>query len=232
MPEIGGALDSALSRISLDIKTNINAMVRASIEETLHTQIKNLRVAVDAKAAMREATASGTMPGFSGSPPPTSSDMALAKSFEPRGDRGPLVSGIWEKSGHFQAGFDESNPNRFCILLPPPNVTGTLHMGHAFQHTLMDALIRYHRMRGFNTNCGNPAPITRESPPRSWSSASSSPRATRARRWGATHFVERVWKWKEESGSTITRQMRRLGASWYDMGARASSPWMKGFPAW
>ena len=211
MPQIGDALDSALSRISLDIKTDINAMVRASIEETLRTQIKNLRVAVDAKAAMREATAttSSIMPGFSASD--SASAMELAKSFEPAAIEGRWY-GIWEKSGYFQAGLDESNPNRFCILLPPPNVTGTLHMGHAFQHTLMDALTRYHRMRGFNTlwqpgtdHAGIATQIVVER-------QLEQEKLTR-HSLGREAFVERVWKWKEESGSTITRQMRRLGAS-------------------
>ncbi|HZL95670.1 MAG TPA: class I tRNA ligase family protein, partial [Vicinamibacterales bacterium] len=211
MPDIGNALDAALARISLDIKSDINSMVRASIEETLRTQIKNLRVVVEAKAAMREATAaaSSIMPDFSGST--TASDMALAKSFEPAALEGRWYS-IWEKNGYFQAGLDESNPNRFCILLPPPNVTGTLHMGHAFQHTLMDALTRYHRMRGYNTlwqpgtvHAGIATQIVVE---RQLEQEGASRQAL-----GRDAFVERVWKWKEESGSAITRQMRRLGAS-------------------
>jgi valyl-tRNA synthetase len=206
MPEIGGALDNALARISLDIKSDINVLVRASIEETLRTQIKNLRVAVEAKAAMREASAAApaVMPGVG-------DGGALAKSFEPAAIEGRWY-GAWEKSGYFQAGFDESNPRRFCILLPPPNVTGTLHMGHAFQHTLMDALTRYHRMRGYNTlwqpgtdHAGIATQIVVE---RQLEQEGASRPAL-----GREAFVERVWKWKEESGSTITRQMRRLGAS-------------------
>ncbi|HUF82532.1 MAG TPA: valine--tRNA ligase [Burkholderiales bacterium] len=137
--------------------------------------------------------------------------MALAKSFEPAAIEGRWYS-AWERNGYFQAGLDESNPNRFCILLPPPNVTGTLHMGHAFQHTLMDALTRYHRMRGFNTlwqpgtdHAGIATQIVVE---RQLETEGASRPAL-----GREAFVERVWKWKEESGSTITRQMRRLGAS-------------------
>jgi valyl-tRNA synthetase len=210
MPDIGGALDAALSRISQDMKADINQMVRSSIEETLRSQIKNLRVAVEANAAMREATVAGSsiMPGFSGS---TSSEMALAKSYEPAGIEGRWYA-AWERSGYFQAGLDESNPNRHCILLPPPNVTGTLHMGHAFQHTLMDALARYHRMRGFNTlwqpgtdHAGIATQIVVE---RQLEQEGGSRQAL-----GRDAFIERVWKWKEESGSAITRQMRRLGAS-------------------
>src|SRR4029079_18731182 len=111
-----------------------------------------------------------------------------------------------------KAGLDRSNQRNYCILLPPPNVTGTLHMGHAFQHTLMDALTRYHRMRGYNTlwqpgndHAGIATQIVVE---RQLEAEGTSRRAL-----GREAFIERVWKWKEESGSTITRQMRRLGAS-------------------
>ena len=209
MPDIGAALDAALARISSELKTDLNGMVRASVEESLREQIKNLRVAVEARAAMREANAdSGIMRAISD---PSSSAMSLAKSFEPAAIEARWYS-TWEKSGYFKAGLDESNPNRYCILLPPPNVTGTLHMGHAFQHTLMDALTRYHRMRGFNTlwqpgtdHAGIATQIVVE---RQLEAAGSSRQAL-----GREAFVERVWKWKEESGSTIAHQMRRLGAS-------------------
>ena len=208
MPDVGSALDAALARISLDLKTDISGMVRASIDETLRTQIKNLRVAVEATAALREAAAtSGIMPAS----PDSSSAMAVAKSFEPAAIEGRWYA-AWERNGYFRAGLDESNPKRFCVLLPPPNITGTLHMGHAFQHTLMDALTRYHRMRGYNTlwqpgtdHAGIATQIVVE---RQLEAEGGSRRAL-----GREPFVERVWKWKQESGSTITRQMRRLGAS-------------------
>ncbi|HET7197119.1 MAG TPA: valine--tRNA ligase, partial [Burkholderiales bacterium] len=100
----------------------------------------------------------------------------------------------------------------YCIQLPPPNVTGTLHMGHAFQQTLMDALIRYHRMRGLNTNwvvgtdhAGIATQIVVE--------RQLEEQGKSRHDLGRAKFVERVWQWKEQSGSTITRQMRRLGAS-------------------
>ncbi len=78
--------------------------------------------------------------------------MTLAKSFEPA-DIERRWYPEWESRGYFAAGLDTDTPNKpnFCILLPPPNVTGTLHMGHGFNQTLMDALTRYHRMRGWNT---------------------------------------------------------------------------------
>ena len=76
--------------------------------------------------------------------------MELAKSFEPKVIESHWYP-QWEQSGYFKAGLDTANQENFCILLPPPNVTGTLHMGHGFNQTLMDALTRYHRMRGDNT---------------------------------------------------------------------------------
>jgi valyl-tRNA synthetase len=137
--------------------------------------------------------------------------MELAKSFDPAGIEAHWYP-LWERSGYFKAGLDRSNPENYCILLPPPNVTGTLHMGHAFQHTLMDALTRYHRMRGFNTlwqpgtdHAGIATQIVVE---RQLEAEGLSRRDI-----GREAFLERVWQWKEQSGSTITRQMRRLGAS-------------------
>ncbi len=136
--------------------------------------------------------------------------MELAKSFEPHEIEQRWYA-RWESAGWFGMGQREGAP-AYCILLPPPNVTGTLHMGHAFQHTLMDALIRYHRMRGFNTlwqpgtdHAGIATQIVVE---RQLEAEGLTRQAL-----GRERFVERVWAWKEHSGSTITRQMRRLGAS-------------------
>ncbi len=115
----------------------------------------------------------------------------------------------WEAEGDF-APSGEGNP--YCIMIPPPNVTGSLHMGHAFQDTLMDALVRYHRMRGDNTlwqpgtdHAGiatqmvverqlNRDDLTRHD-------------------LGREAFIERIWEWKHESGGTITQQLRRMGSS-------------------
>jgi valyl-tRNA synthetase len=120
----------------------------------------------------------------------------------------------WESAGHFRhrdLNFPGATP-AYCIQLPPPNVTGTLHMGHAFQQTLMDALIRYHRMRGYNTNwvvgtdhAGIATQIVVE--------RQLEDEGKTRHDLGREKFVERVWQWKQQSGSTITRQMRRLGAS-------------------
>jgi valyl-tRNA synthetase len=136
--------------------------------------------------------------------------MELAKSFDPHGIESRWYP-YWESHGYFDAGFDASRPS-FSIQLPPPNVTGTLHMGHAFQQTLMDVLTRYHRMRGYNVlwqpGTDHAGIATQMVVERQLEAAGESRIAI-----GREEFVRRVWTWKEASGSTITRQMRRLGAS-------------------
>ena len=115
----------------------------------------------------------------------------------------------WESSGAFAPSGD-GEP--YCIMLPPPNVTGTLHMGHAFQHTLMDALTRWHRMRGFAALWQpgtDHAGIATQMVVERQLGAEGKHRLD----LGREQFLERVWKWKAESGNTITRQMRRLGTS-------------------
>ncbi|MCA1779685.1 MAG: class I tRNA ligase family protein, partial [Xanthomonadaceae bacterium] len=115
----------------------------------------------------------------------------------------------WEKHGCFKPS-GQGRP--YSIVLPPPNVTGTLHMGHAFQHTLMDCMIRQHRMKGFDTlwQVGvDHAGIATEMVVSRQIEAEGGTRDDYTR----AQFIERVWKWKHESGSTITGQMRRLGAS-------------------
>ncbi|MFN3750394.1 MAG: valine--tRNA ligase [Thiobacillus sp.] len=136
--------------------------------------------------------------------------MELAKSFEPA-DIEKRWYARWESAGYFKAGNQPDAP-AYCIMLPPPNVTGTLHMGHAFQHTLMDALIRYHRMLGDNTlwqpgtdHAGIATQIVVE--------RQLDAQGISRHDLGREKFLEKVWEWKEHSGSTITRQMRRLGTS-------------------
>ncbi|TAK89821.1 MAG: valine--tRNA ligase [Burkholderiaceae bacterium] len=145
-----------------------------------------------------------------------SSRPELAKSFEPHtieAHWGPL----WEERGYYRAGYrgsgaaDTTQPS-FCIQLPPPNVTGTLHMGHAFNQTIMDGLTRYHRMRGFNSlwvpgtdHAGIATQIVVE--------RQLEMKGQSRHDLGRAKFVQKIWEWKEESGSTITRQMRRMGAS-------------------
>jgi valyl-tRNA synthetase len=138
----------------------------------------------------------------------------LDKSFEPAAVEQRWYQ-RWESSGWFR--HSGSKQPAYSIQLPPPNVTGTLHMGHAFQQTLMDSLIRYHRMRGFNTNWvvgTDHAGIATQIVVERQLDAEGKSRHD----FGRDKFIERVWAWKEQSGSTITRQMRRLGASanWQD----------------
>ncbi|MDH4322704.1 MAG: class I tRNA ligase family protein, partial [Betaproteobacteria bacterium] len=135
--------------------------------------------------------------------------MSLDKSFDPHAVEARWY-GRWEDAGRF-AHRGDATP-AYCIQLPPPNVTGTLHMGHAFQQTLMDALIRYHRMRGENTNwvvgtdhAGIATQIVVE---RQLQDEGKS-----RHELGREKFVERVWQWKQQSGASIMGQMRRLGAS-------------------
>ena len=125
----------------------------------------------------------------------------------------------WEREGHFvpaatgaAAGADHAAGEPYCIMIPPPNVTGTLHMGHAFQDTIMDALIRYHRMSGRRTLWQpgtDHAGIATQMVVERQINAEGLTRQD----LGRDAFVERIWRWKEHSGSTITSQMRRMGAS-------------------
>ena len=132
----------------------------------------------------------------------------LAKSFEPAAIEAKWAS-AWAAPGLFAPTLDSAKPS-FSIQLPPPNVTGTLHMGHGFNHTIMDALTRYHRMRGFNTlwlpgtdHAGIATQIVVE---RQLQEEGKSRHDI-----GRKNFVARIWDWKEHSGNTITAQMRRIG---------------------
>jgi len=132
----------------------------------------------------------------------------MEKAFDPKNIEEKWYS-HWENNGYFKP---SGKGEPYSILLPPPNVTGTLHMGHAFQHTLQDCLIRYHRMLGFNTlwQMGTDhAGIATEMVVSRQLEAEGKSRNELSRE----QFIERVWQWKEQSGNTITRQMRRLGAS-------------------
>lgn len=115
----------------------------------------------------------------------------------------------WENNNYF-APNTQGQP--YCIMLPPPNVTGSLHMGHGFQHTLMDILIRYHRMQGDNTlwqpGTDHAGIATQMVVERKLMAEGKTRQAL-----GREAFVKKVWEWKEESGDTITKQTRRLGTS-------------------
>jgi valyl-tRNA synthetase len=136
--------------------------------------------------------------------------MELAKSFDPQEIEKHWRT-EWEQRGYFAASMDAAKP-AFAIQLPPPNVTGTLHMGHAFNQTIMDGLTRYHRMRGFNTawipgadHAGIATQIVVE--------RQLDAQKISRHDLGREKFVDKVWEWKEQSGATIFGQMRRLGAS-------------------
>lgn len=115
----------------------------------------------------------------------------------------------WESSGYFAPQGGDTN---FCIAIPPPNVTGSLHMGHGFQQAIMDALIRYHRMLGHNTlwqvGTDHAGIATQMLVERQLEAQGQSRHDI-----GRDAFIEKVWEWKAQSGGTITRQLRRLGAS-------------------
>ncbi|WP_413872360.1 valine--tRNA ligase [Albidovulum sp.] len=120
----------------------------------------------------------------------------------------------WEKAGAFRAGANaKPGAETFCIMIPPPNVTGSLHMGHAFNNTLQDILVRWHRMRGFDTlwqpgqdHAGIATQMVVE---RELAKAGNKGR----REMGREKFLEKVWEWKGQSGDTIITQLKRLGAS-------------------
>ncbi|MGQ5522374.1 valine--tRNA ligase [Chitinimonas sp. PSY-7] len=136
--------------------------------------------------------------------------MELAKSFEP-GDIERRWYAHWETSGYFKPSMDAAAP-AFSIQLPPPNVTGTLHMGHAFNQTIMDGLTRYYRMKGHNTlwvpgtdHAGIATQIVVE--------RQLGEQGISRHDMGREAFNTKVWEWKEKSGGTITGQMRRMGCS-------------------
>src|SRR5690554_3649977 len=115
----------------------------------------------------------------------------------------------WETKGYFKP---SGQGDAYCIMIPPPNVTGSLHMGHAFQHTIMDTLIRYKRMDGFNTlwqvGTDHAGIATQMVVERQLAAA-----GTTRQELGRDAFIEKIWEWKAQSGGTITSQMRRLGDS-------------------
>ena len=135
---------------------------------------------------------------------------SLAPSYDPGNFESRLYA-QWEAGGVFAP---QGDGPAYTILLPPPNVTGTLHMGHAFQHTLQDALIRYHRMRGYRTlwqmGTDHAGIATEMVVSRNLAIAGTGETRDSLGRDG---FIEKVWEWKQQSGDTIERQMRRLGTS-------------------
>ena len=199
------APEAALAALGADLK--------ALLQTTVATAMVDLR-----KEITRElrASLSGAVPPADPPPPQFEPDrqespamsMPMDKTYDPQAiEKGRYQA--WEEAGYFKPA-DAGLP--YCIMLPPPNVTGSLHMGHAFQDTLMDALIRYQRMCGRRTlwQCGTDhAGIATQLVVERQLAAGGRTRHD----LGRDAFVDAVWAWKEESGGTITRQLRRMGAS-------------------
>src|SRR5690606_28116279 len=142
-------------------------------------------------------------------PPPTEQVVNfMDKTYSPQSIETKWYQ-VWEEKQHF-APHGDGQP--YCIMIPPPNVTGSLHMGHGFQDSIMDALIRYNRMMGRKTlwqvgtdHAGIATQMVVE--------RQLDAQGTSRQELGREKFLERVWEWKQESGGQITRQLRRLGAS-------------------
>jgi valyl-tRNA synthetase len=138
--------------------------------------------------------------------------MALDKNFNAQEAEARIYQ-AWEHSGAFRAGANASKSDTFTIMIPPPNVTGVLHMGHAFNNTLQDILIRWHRMRGFDTlwqpGTDHAGIATQMVVERELAKAQQPSRAE----MGRHAFLAKVWDWKKQSGGTIINQLKRLGAS-------------------
>lgn len=135
----------------------------------------------------------------------------MEKTYNPQDIEQPLYE-HWEEQGYFKPNGDTSQES-FCIMIPPPNVTGSLHMGHAFQQTIMDTMIRYQRMQGKNTlwqvGTDHAGIATQMVVERKIAAEEGKTRQD----YGRDAFIDKIWQWKAESGGTITRQMRRLGNS-------------------
>jgi valyl-tRNA synthetase len=136
------------------------------------------------------------------------SDTTLGKNYQPHEIESPIYK-RWEDNDWFKP---SGNGESYCIMIPPPNVTGSLHMGHAFQDTIMDALTRYHRMRGDNTlwqpGTDHAGIATQMVVERRLNSEGRTRHDL-----GREEFLKQVWEWKEHSGGRITQQLRRMGAS-------------------
>lgn len=135
----------------------------------------------------------------------------LDKTYSPKEIEQALYQ-HWESQGYFKPSGDKSKPS-YCIVIPPPNVTGSLHMGHAFQQTIMDALIRYNRMAGKNTlwqsGTDHAGIATQMVVERKIAAEENKTRHD----YGRDAFIDKIWEWKAQSGGSITQQMRRLGDS-------------------
>ncbi len=139
--------------------------------------------------------------------------MTMDKTFD-AGEAEQRLYRAWEAAGCFTAGkhIPNSETASYCIMIPPPNVTGSLHMGHAFNNTLQDILVRWHRMRGFDTlwqpgqdHAGIATQMVVE--------RQLADKGQRRTDFTRREFIDKIWEWKEQSGDTIINQLKRLGAS-------------------
>ena len=138
--------------------------------------------------------------------------MAMEKTFN-ASEAEPRIYKMWEEAGAFKAGANASRDETFCIMLPPPNVTGFLHVGHAFNHTLMDMLTRWKRMQGYDTLWQpglDHAGIATQLMVEKDLAETQQPKRTEL---GREKFLQKVWEWKAAKGGTIEQQARRLGDS-------------------
>ncbi len=138
--------------------------------------------------------------------------MPMEKTFN-AAEAEARISAAWQESKAFAAGANASRDESFCIMIPPPNVTGALHVGHAFNNTLQDILIRWHRMRGFKTLWQpgqDHAGIATQLQVEKMLAAQKLPGR---RELGREAFLEKVWEWKGQYGGTIVEQLKRLGCS-------------------
>ncbi len=138
--------------------------------------------------------------------------MAMDKTFDAAAAE-PRITREWMEKGAFRAGANASRKETFTVMIPPPNVTGALHVGHAFNNTLQDILVRWHRMRGFDTlwqpGQDHAGIATQLQVEKMLASTGQPPR----RDLGRDAFLEKVWEWKGQYGGTIVEQLQRLGAS-------------------
>ena len=138
--------------------------------------------------------------------------MAMEKTFTPETAE-PRIAADWDAAGAFKAGAGKRRDDGFSVMIPPPNVTGVLHMGHAFNNTLQDILVRWKRMQGFDTlwqpGTDHAGIATQMVVERKLAAEGKPPR----RDWDRGDFTAEIWKWKAQSGGTIKQQLKRLGAS-------------------
>ncbi|MBN2741530.1 MAG: class I tRNA ligase family protein, partial [Rhodobacteraceae bacterium] len=138
--------------------------------------------------------------------------MTMDKTFDAAAAE-PRIYEKWEQAGAFKAGANASREETFCVMIPPPNVTGALHVGHAFNNTVQDILVRWHRMRGFDTLWQpgqDHAGIATQLMVEKELAKTGQPKRVEL---GREKFLEKVWDWKGEYGSTIVNQLKRLGSS-------------------